>query len=701
LTVYQTDPILSSIKINEIVPNTVLPNTTQQLDAQLFDQYGATMGGEVTWLVLENGSITQNGLFTAGTTLGVHARVVATNGNLKDTITLKINNLPVLQTAEIIPNLQYLEKGKTVNYTLQAIDQYNEPFEVTPDWEIIKSNNTVENSTNSKNYLFNKNEIGIYTIKAKVGTQEFTTEVYLAPPFANIALNKTTQASSYENAGTVKENVNDGDLATRWGSQHSDNQWIRVDLGTVAYISHVTLVWEAAYASLYEIQISDNGSAWTTIETIDGHGGAETTVINASARYVRMLGLQRASPYGYSIYEFQVFGVLPTSAQPALFGIDITPNLMQIKEGETQQLTAIGYDQFGNEFAITPQFSIFSGVGNINSSGLYSASAYGKATVQAKVGNKTATADFVIEETPKIRSLQIQPAKVQVVVGEGFTFAATASDQFECDFSADALNYYTTDANATMAGSTFSSEMPGDYLVVVQSGTIKDTAEVRVDYIANINLAFLKPVAATSYENAGTLPEYVNDGDPATRWGSAFSDPQTIEIDLLDVYKINKINLLWEAAYATRYRVEVSADEETWEAVYTENAGTGGAKMINFAETEARFVRVTTLARATQYGASLFEIEVYGTERVPTEITNVFNNNSDNIIIKNIGKKLMVEGENLQKISIYNIQGVLLNKFILKENKNYFETTINFADGIYLVVVKTNENQMVRKIIFK
>ena len=70
-------------------------------------------------------------------------------------------------------------------------------------------------------------------------------------------------------------------------------------LGEKSYISHVSLVWEASYASLYEIQVSDNGKSWTTLKTVNGLGGTESIDLNCEARYIKMNGLQRATSYGF------------------------------------------------------------------------------------------------------------------------------------------------------------------------------------------------------------------------------------------------------------------------------------------------------------------------------------------------------------------------------------------------------------------
>jgi hypothetical protein len=101
----------------------------------------------------------------------------------------------------------------------------------------------------------------------------------------------------------------DGDPLTRWSSEFSDPQWIAIDLGDVHQVSRVQLVWEAAHAKSYAIQVSDDGKNWTDVfSTSSGSGGTENiTFDRVSARWIRMHGTQRATPFGYSLWEFRVF----------------------------------------------------------------------------------------------------------------------------------------------------------------------------------------------------------------------------------------------------------------------------------------------------------------------------------------------------------------------------------------------------------
>jgi hypothetical protein len=116
-------------------------------------------------------------------------------------------------------------------------------------------------------------------------------------------------ASSVENASFPPSAAVDGNTGTRWSSAFSDPQWLQVDLGATRAISQVVLNWEAAYARAFQIQTSNDGASWTTIySTTTGTGGVQNLAVNGSGRYIRMYGTQRATPYGYSLWEFQVFG---------------------------------------------------------------------------------------------------------------------------------------------------------------------------------------------------------------------------------------------------------------------------------------------------------------------------------------------------------------------------------------------------------
>ena len=272
-------------------------------------------------------------------------------------------------------------------------------------------------------------------------------------------------ASSVESAGTPASAAVDGNTGTRWASAFSDPQWIYVDLGQAATINQVVLTWEAAYGKQYQIQVSNDASTWTSIYTqANGAGGTETLNVSGSGRYVRMYGTARGTGYGYSLWEFQVYG--SSGASP------------------------------------------------------------------------TATPPAAPTSTP----------------------------------------------SASGCGTT--------------------------------NLALNQPAMASSLENAGTPASAAVDGNTGTRWASAFSDPQWLQVDLGSARGVCKVVLQWEAAYGKQYQIQVSNDASTWTTIYTQANGAGGTETLNVSGS-GRYIRMYGTQRGTGYGYSLWEFQVYSTGGAP------------------------------------------------------------------------------------
>ncbi|MBB2742944.1 UNVERIFIED_ORG: hypothetical protein FHR35_002766 [Microbispora rosea subsp. rosea] len=259
---------------------------------------------------------------------------------------------------------------------------------------------------------------------------------------ALLSQGKTATASSTENADTPASAAVDGNTGTRWSSAFGDPQWLQVDLGTTATLSQVTLTWEAAYARSFKIQVSADASTWTDVySTTTATGGIQNLAVSGTGRYVRVYGTARATAYGYSLWEFQVYG--------------------------------------------------------------------------------------------------------------------------------------TT------------------------SGTACGTADA----------AQGRPATASSTENAGTPASAAVDGNGATRWSSAFGDPQWLQVDLGSVKTICRVVLTWEAAYATSFKIQVSADASTWTDLYSTTTGTGGTQTLDVTGS-GRYIRLYGTARATAYGYSLWSFTV-------------------------------------------------------------------------------------------
>ncbi len=137
------------------------------------------------------------------------------------------------------------------------------------------------------------------------------TTAYTAP--TNLAIGRMTQASSQEwtsNNHLQAKFATDKRKDTRWASKWgAGTQWIRVDLGANTTLGRVTIDWEGAYATKYQVQVSDDANTWTDVySTGSGNGGIDTAMFTpVSTRWVRVLATERGSKYGYSIHELGAY----------------------------------------------------------------------------------------------------------------------------------------------------------------------------------------------------------------------------------------------------------------------------------------------------------------------------------------------------------------------------------------------------------
>ncbi|WP_183086330.1 discoidin domain-containing protein [Mycetocola tolaasinivorans] len=142
-------------------------------------------------------------------------------------------------------------------------------------------------------------------------------------PGGLLSYQKPGKASSSQDdpqcPGCTVDKMFDMDLSSRWSvaeKDWSDNAWVQVDLGKTAEINQIALRWENAYAKGYDIEIADSENGpWNLVyRTIGGQGGKEVINIDPTeGRFVRVTMNDRpivwaGQKFGYSIYEFRVYG---------------------------------------------------------------------------------------------------------------------------------------------------------------------------------------------------------------------------------------------------------------------------------------------------------------------------------------------------------------------------------------------------------
>ena len=327
----------------------------------------------------------------------------------------------------------------------------------------------------------------------------------------NLALNKPVTCSPAPQFPCA-EAVDGNATATRWASaQGVDPQWIYVDLGATTSISSVKLIWEAAYATAFQIQTSNDATTWTNVySTTTGTGGTQTLAVSGSGRYVRMNGTARATAYGYSLWEFEIYGgVAPTNTITKTLTKTNTP-------GTSLPLTA----------TLTRTNTAF---------------------VPTSTVTRTNTA-----------------------------FVATST-----------LTRTVTPTSGVGCGTT--------------------------------NVALGKTATASSVLGGNTAAMAVDGNVTGTRWESVHAvDPQWMQIDLGSTQSICRAKLTWETAYGSAYQIQTSPDAVTWTNIYTTTTGDGGVDDLTGLSGSGRYIRMNGTVRATVWGYSLWEFEVYVGTSGPT-----------------------------------------------------------------------------------
>ncbi|MDX6354123.1 MAG: hypothetical protein QOF98_1026 [Streptomyces sp.] len=139
----------------------------------------------------------------------------------------------------------------------------------------------------------------------------------------------------------------------------------------------------------------------------------------------------------------------------------------------------------------------------------------------------------------------------------------------------------------------------------------------------------LHTTATSSTSADGTQPGNATDGDPATRWTSAYDDNQWLQVDLGSVQSFDHVDLTWEQAYARTYTVQVSADGATWTDAGSVdntavplpfNSGDASLRVESVPVTTGRYVRLNCGLRNTSWGNSLWTLAVIDSSAPGTDL---------------------------------------------------------------------------------
>jgi hypothetical protein len=280
---------------------------------------------------------------------------------------------------------------------------------------------------------------------------------------ADLAWNQPVTVSSWQDGSGIYycpgSYAVDSNTATRWATgAWSDPGWIYVDLGATYNINEVWLDWEAAYATSFQIQVSSNAVNWTTIySTTTGTGGIQDlTGLSGTGRYVQMYGTKRGTSYGYSLWEFQVYGSpVPTNQPPVLAAI---PN-QSILAGRTLLVTNLASDPNIPPLPLT--FSLLNpptGASIDSNSGLFT----WRPTIAQSPSTQTVSVVASDNEVPPLTATQSFTVTVGQPATPTLNAASITNGQLGFWINGDTGPDYTiqTSSNLTSWVSVFTSNSP-------------------------------------------------------------------------------------------------------------------------------------------------------------------------------------------------------------------------------------------------
>ena len=281
----------------------------------------------------------------------------------------------------------------------------------------------------------------------------------LAPNEVNRALQGIASSSSIERCCAIDrqpESAFDGDQTTRWSStwnqdeadEDPDDEWIYVDLGAAYDVERVILRWEVAYGKAYSIDVSLDEQVWTTVfEERNSDGGADEIQFEQPvlARYVRMQGIERATTFGYSLWEFEVYGIISALQPPEIsFVTPIDGLLLPVGADTVLVVDAIDRDSESLEVSFTLNDSLLATVTEPPYAMPWSNALPGVYRIAA-----TAVDSDALRATTRVQTM--------------YVIEDTAFDQFEAE-GAELTGNATQEINANASGLFYASLESGGQL---------------------------------------------------------------------------------------------------------------------------------------------------------------------------------------------------------------------------------------------
>jgi len=436
-------------------------NATQQFSATAYDQFGAVLAAQpsFTWSSTGVGSVSASGLYTApGSGSAGTASVTANNGSVTGSASVTVIDSPPTVATPASASPSTVTGTTTSLSALGASDggesnlTYTWATTATPPAPVTFSDNG-DNSAKNTTATFTK--AGSYNFKVTITdasglTTTSSVAVTVSQTFTSIGVTPSTplldenatqqfSATAYDQFGVAMAtqpsftwsgsgigSVSASGLYTAPGSGSAGTATVTADSGSISGSASVTVIDSpptvATPASASPSPVTGNT---TSLSVLGASDGGESNLIytwattgtppapvtfsdngdNSAKDTTATFTL--AGTYTFRVTITDASGLSTTSSvsvtvNQMISEIIVTPSLVSVPEGTTQQCTAVAYDQFGNALATQPALTwSLSGGGSINQSGLWRAPApTGTSIIRAISGSYVGLTELITVARP-------------------------------------------------------------------------------------------------------------------------------------------------------------------------------------------------------------------------------------------------------------------------------------------------------------
>ncbi|MCL4516322.1 MAG: discoidin domain-containing protein [Firmicutes bacterium] len=398
-----------------------------------------------------------------------------------------------------------------------------------------------------------------------------------APWMATTPLDQTgwTATASSTESGSSASNALDWNTNTRWssGTSQANGQWFQVNMGSKKVFDQITLetkstdTWD--YPRGYDVQISNDGSTWTTIKSGIGFGWKVVIAFDPQyAQYIRIVQTGSA-PEWWTMAELHVY------SEPAISRSGWTASASSTESGGST----------GNALDGNASTRWSSGTAQVNGQWFQVDMGQNQTFDRVLLDAGTSTNDYP-------RGYQIQ-------------------------VSTDATSW-TTVASGTNSNVALLVEFPvqvARYLKVVQTGTSTSWWSIHeLNVYGELEKSRSGWTASASSTESGGSTGNALDGNMSTRWssGAAQASGQWFQVDLGSNQWINHIVMDSGSStgdYPRKYIVQVSTDATNW-ATVANGEGTGQIVAVNFPIVETRYVKAVLAGNSGNWW-SIHEFKAY------------------------------------------------------------------------------------------